>query len=154
VALELSGFRRKGEPKYPVQTHCKVWRSLGPVRDFTEDGAGEFGITDVISSQYSPLHADGLSKGKIDAALLRREKGLPGLAFRVLVKEPLMVTLPNDHRLAALKAVRPRDLAGEAFVIASYTAPVLRAVIDDYLKRSGVNITPAHEANHVSMGIP
>ncbi len=47
----------------------------------------------MISSQYSPLLADGLSKGKIDAAFLRREKGVPGLAFRLLVKEPLMVIL-------------------------------------------------------------
>jgi LysR family hca operon transcriptional activator len=107
----------------------------------------------MISSQYSPRLADGISKGKIDAAFLRREKGVPGLAFRVLVKEPLVAILPSNHRLAALKAISPRDLAGETFVIVSNTAPVLRAVIDDYLKRSGINITPAHEADHVTMGI-
>ena len=107
----------------------------------------------MISSQYSPLLADGLLKGKIDAAFLRREKGIPELAYRVLVKEPLMVVLPSDHRLAALKAISPRDLAGEAFVNVSATAPVLRAVIDNYLKQSGANITPAHEADHLSMGM-
>ncbi|HZZ16145.1 MAG TPA: LysR family transcriptional regulator, partial [Candidatus Sulfotelmatobacter sp.] len=107
----------------------------------------------MISSQYSPLLADDLSKGKIDAAFLRREKGVPGLAFRLLVKEPLVVILPSDHRLAALKAISPVDLVGETFVIVSHTAPVLRAVIDDYLKRSGIKITPAHEADHVTMGI-
>src|SRR5580698_4252607 len=41
----------------------------------------------MISSQYSPLLAEGLLKGKIDAAFLWREKGVPGLAFRLLVKE-------------------------------------------------------------------
>jgi LysR family hca operon transcriptional activator len=107
----------------------------------------------MISSQYSPLLADGLSKGKIDAAFLRREKGLPDLAFRLLVKEPLVVILPGDHRLAALKAISPRDLVGETFVAVSNTAPVLRVVIDNYLKRSGVNITPDHEADHLSMGM-
>ena len=107
----------------------------------------------MISSQYSPLLADGLSKGKIDAAFLRREKGVPGLAYRVLVKEPLMVILPSDHRLAALKAISPRDLVGETFVIVSDTAPVLRVVIDNYLKRSGIKITAAHEADHLSMGM-
>src|SRR3981081_2873057 len=61
----------------------------------------------MISSQYSPLLADGLSKGKIEAAFLRRERGVPGLAYRVLVKEPLLVILPSDHRLAALKAISP-----------------------------------------------
>jgi LysR family hca operon transcriptional activator len=107
----------------------------------------------MISSQYSPLLADGLSKGKIDAAFLRREKGVPGLAFRLLLREPLMVILPSDHRLAALKAISPRDLVGEPFVIVSDTAPVLRGVIDDYLKRCGIKITPAHEADHVTMGM-
>jgi LysR family transcriptional regulator, hca operon transcriptional activator len=107
----------------------------------------------MISSQYSPRLADGLSKGKIDAAFLRREKGVPGLAFRLLVKEPLMVILPSDHRLAALKAISPRDLVGETFVGVSDTAPVLRAIIDDYLKRSGINVTPAHEADNVTVGI-
>jgi len=105
----------------------------------------------MISSQYSPLLADGLSKGQIDAAVLRREKG--GLAFRLLVKEPLMVILPSDHHLAARQVISPGDLVGETFVSVSDTAPVLRAVIDEYLKRSGINITPAHEADHLAMGI-
>jgi len=78
---------------------------------------------------------------------------MPDLAFRLLVKEPLVVILPSDHRLAALKAISPRDLAGETFVTVSHTAPVLRAVIDNYVKRSRINITPAHEADHVTMGI-
>lgn len=107
----------------------------------------------MISSQYSPLLADGLSNGKIDAALLRRERGAPDLAFRLLVKEPLMVILPSNHRLAALKAISPQDLVGETFVTVSQTAPVLRGVIDNYLKRSGIKITPAHQADHVTMGM-
>ena len=64
-----------------------------------------------------------------------------------------MVVLPSDHRLAVLKAISPRDLVGETFMTVSDTAPVLRGVIDNYLKRSGIKITPAHEADHVTMGI-
>ena len=107
----------------------------------------------MISSQYSPLLANALLKGTVDAAFLRRERGVPDLAFRLLVKEPLVVILPSDHHLAALKAISPRDLAGEKFVTVSGTAPVLRVVIDNYLKRSGINITPAHEADHLAMGM-
>ena len=107
----------------------------------------------MISSQYSPLLAEGLSKGRIDAAFLRRERGLPELAYRVLVKEPLMVVLPGNHRLAAFKSIDPGDLVGEPFVTVSNTAPVLRVVIDNYLKRCGINITPAYEADHLSMGM-
>jgi LysR family hca operon transcriptional activator len=106
-----------------------------------------------ISSQYSPLLADGLASGKIDAAFLRRERGVPDLAFRLLVKEPLVVILPVDHSLASRKAISAVDLMGEPFVTVSNTAPVLRAVIDNFIKRSGIKITPAHEADHLSMGM-
>jgi len=107
----------------------------------------------MISSQYSPLLADGLSKGKIDAAFLRRERGVPDLAFRLLVKEPMMVVLPRDHRLAALKSIGPRDLVSETFVTVDDTAPVLRMVIDNYLKRSGINIKPTHEVDNLAMAM-
>jgi LysR family hca operon transcriptional activator len=107
----------------------------------------------MISSQYSPPLANALSNGKIDAAFLRREQGFPELAFRLLVKEPLVVVLPSNHHLAALKSISPADLVGEAFVTVAHTAPVLREVIDNYLKRSGVHLTPAHEIDHVVMGM-
>src|SRR5882762_668131 len=63
----------------------------------------------MISSQYSPQLADAISKGKIDAAFLRQEEEAPDLAFRPLVKEPLIVVMPSDHRLASLQAVSPKD---------------------------------------------
>jgi LysR family transcriptional regulator, hca operon transcriptional activator len=107
----------------------------------------------MISSQYSPQLANALLKGNVDAAFLRRERGLPDLAYRVLIKEPLVAVLPKDHRLAALEGISPQDLVGETFVGVSNTAPVLRAVIDNYLKRSGIKITPAHEVDHVVMGV-
>lgn len=107
----------------------------------------------MITSQFSPLLANALVKGELDAALMRREEGMPDLAFRLLVKEPLIVVMPSDHRLARLKAISSRDLAGEPFVNVSEMAPVLRAVIDGYLKRSGLNIRPAHVADHLAMGM-
>src|ERR1700730_484387 len=107
----------------------------------------------MISSQYSPLLASALVKGTVDAAFLRRERGVPDLAFRLLVKEPLVVVLPRDHRLARLKSIRPRELVSETFVTVDDTAPVLRMVIDNYLKRSGINIKPAHEVNNLAMAM-
>jgi len=78
---------------------------------------------------------------------------MPELAYRVLVKEPLMVVLPSNHRLAALKSIGAKDLEGEIFVTVSKTAPVLRVVIDNYFKRFGIGITPTHEADHLAMGM-
>jgi LysR family hca operon transcriptional activator len=42
---------------------------------------------------------------------------------------------------------------GETFVTVSHTAPVLRGVIDNYLKRSGIHITPVHAMDNVVMGM-
>jgi LysR family hca operon transcriptional activator len=155
VEAGAEAARRAAHPAKPCFTmgfltgHESTWmpEALRILRDELPN------IDVMISSQYSPRLAKALVKGDVDAAFLRREKGVPELAYRVLVKEPLVVILPSDHRLAALKAISPRDLVGETFVTVSDTAPVLRVVIDNYLKRSGTNIRPAHEADHLAMGI-
>jgi LysR family hca operon transcriptional activator len=61
----------------------------------------------IITSQFSPLLANALVKGKLDAALLRRKEGMPELAFRLLIKEPLVVVSPSDYRLAGLRPSIP-----------------------------------------------
>jgi len=86
-------------------------------------------------------------------AFLRPEKGMGDLVYKVLTTEPLVMILPSDHRLAALKAISLRDIAGETFVAVSRTAPTLRGIIDDYIQRSGVHITAHHEADHMFMAI-
>src|ERR1700738_5216532 len=155
VAGAAEAARRVAHPAKPCFTigfltgHELTWmpEALQILRDELPN------IDVMISSQYSPQLANALLKGTVDAAFLRRERGLPDLAYRVLIKEPVVVVLPSDHRLAALKAISPGDLVGETFVGVSNTAPVLRVVIDNYLKRSGIKITPAHEVDHVVMGV-
>ena len=92
-------------------------------------------------------------RGKLDVAFLRPETQATGLAFKLVTKEPLVVVLPADHRLASLEAINPQDIAGETFIGVSDTAPVLRVVIDDYLRRSGVDIRPDHEVDHLAMAM-
>lgn len=105
----------------------------------------------MLVTQKSPELTSALLRGKVDVAVLRPEPGLPDLAFKHLMTEPLVVVLPSDHRLAELEVISPRDFEGETFVNVSSTAPVLRAVIDDYLKKSGISIAMAHEASSISM---
>jgi len=106
-----------------------------------------------VSSQYSPGLADDLMRGKLDAAFLRPEAQAPDLVYRLVVREKLVVVLPRDHRLAARDAIDPRDIAGETFVSVSNTAPSLRIVIDDYLKRAALDITPSHEVDNIAMAM-
>jgi len=107
----------------------------------------------IISSQPSPELASALLGGRVDVAFLRPEKGMPDLGYKTLTTEPLVVVLPSDHRLAAQKSIGLRDIADETFIAVSQTAPTLRAVIDDYLEKSGISLPPDHEADNLSMAV-
>jgi LysR family hca operon transcriptional activator len=106
-----------------------------------------------ISSKHSPQLAEGLATGQLDAAFLRREERYPDLVYKVLIKEPLVVLLPSDHRLASCKAIGLKDLAGETFIGMGDQAPVLRAIIEDYIRRSGIDLQPAHRGEYISMAV-
>ncbi len=106
-----------------------------------------------VSSQTSPELADGLTRGRLDLAFLRPEPDMPALEYKVVMQEPLVVVMPSDHRLAAREAIAIQDIAAETFLGMSKTAPVLQAVIDDYLKRSGIEIRATHEIDNLGMAI-
>lgn len=103
-----------------------------------------------VSSGFSTDLADDLQRGKIDVAFLRREPK-PDLEYRLVTKEPLVVILPSDHPLAAAAAIAPRQLLGQTFIGISEVAPVLRRSIQDYLKRSGIEIVPTLEIDNYMM---
>jgi LysR family transcriptional regulator, hca operon transcriptional activator len=106
-----------------------------------------------VTSEYSPVLADALTRGRLDLAFMRREANAPDLLFRTVTQEALMVVLPSDHRLAPRGSIELREIADEPFVTVSNTAPALRMVIDDYVRQSRIAITPAHEADNLAMAI-
>jgi LysR family hca operon transcriptional activator len=105
-----------------------------------------------VSSDHSTTLADELQRGKLDIAFLRPEPK-PDLEYKLVVKEPLVVILPSDHPLVERAAVAARDLVGETFIGISNTPRALRAVIDDYLKRSAIEIAPHLEIDNYAMAI-
>jgi LysR family hca operon transcriptional activator len=106
-----------------------------------------------VASQYSPDLADALLRGRLDIAFMRPEAVSSDLVFKRVTREPLVAILPSDHRLAAREAVAPQDLVGQAFIGVSRTAPALRAVIDGYIKRVGLDLKPAHEVDNLAMAM-
>jgi LysR family transcriptional regulator, hca operon transcriptional activator len=106
-----------------------------------------------ISSKHSPQLADGLATGRLDAAFLRPEEQYPDLVYKVLIREPLIAVLPSDHRLASRETVNLQDLVGETFIGMADQAPVLRSIIEDYIRRSGLDLEPAHRVEYLSMAI-
>ncbi len=106
-----------------------------------------------ISSGYSPVLAEGLERGELDLAFMRPERGYPQLEYVAVEVEPILAVLPSDHKLAARKTVSIKDLAKETFIGMSNTAPVLQGIIDDYLRKSGVPLKPAHRVDNLAMGL-
>jgi LysR family hca operon transcriptional activator len=106
-----------------------------------------------ISSQTSPDLAQALLRGKLDLAFMRPEAQMPDLDYTVIVKEPLVVAMPSDHRLASQTAVALQDIAGELFIGMSNTAPTLKAVIDNYLERSAMDLRPVHTVDNLAMAM-
>jgi LysR family hca operon transcriptional activator len=105
-----------------------------------------------VSSDYSPDLAEALTRGRLDLAFLRVEAGYD-LEYHVVDREPLIVLMPSDHRLTAKEAIHPRELVGEIFIGGANKAGVLRAVTEDYLRRSGVDIKFDHGVDNMAMAM-
>src|ERR1700677_3623432 len=105
-----------------------------------------------ISSDYSPDLAEALVRGRLDVAFLRTEPTFD-LGYEVGDHEPLIVLMPSDHRLTSREAIHPREFVGEIFIGGSNKATVLRAVTEDYLRRSGLDIKLDYGVDNLAMAI-
>jgi LysR family hca operon transcriptional activator len=106
----------------------------------------------VVASDYSPDLAQALARGRLDLAFLRVEPGYD-LEYHVVDREPLIVLMPSDHRLTTRGAVSPQDLVGEIFIGGSNKASVLRAITEEYLSRSGLDIKLDHGVDNLAMAM-
>src|SRR5256885_8152256 len=61
--------------------------------------------------------------------------------------------MPSDHRLTSREAIHPREFVGEIFIGGSNKATVLRAVTEDYLRRSGMDIKLDHGVDNMAMAM-
>jgi LysR family transcriptional regulator, hca operon transcriptional activator len=105
-----------------------------------------------VSSDYSPDLAEALGRGRLDLAFLRVEPGYD-LGYHVVDREPLIVLMPSDHPLTAKQAIYPDELIGQIFIGGSNKATVLRAVTEDYLRRSGVDIKLDYGVDNLAMAM-
>jgi LysR family hca operon transcriptional activator len=88
-------------------------------------------------------------KGRLDAAFMRLEEQMGDLAYRRIRADPLVFVFPSDHRLASYESIEPREIANETFIVPSKTAPAVRRVVLEYLKRASVKPKPDYEVHNV-----
>lgn len=76
------------------------------------------GIEITLSEDSSTRMAQRVLDGQLDLAIAALDVALPdGLSTRVLLREPVLVALPREHRLAGSTAVEVRALRGDPFVL-------------------------------------
>jgi LysR family transcriptional regulator, hca operon transcriptional activator len=105
-----------------------------------------------VTSDYSPDLAEALVRGRLDVAFLRPEPDYD-LEYHEVDREPLIVLMPNDHRLTARETIRPQDFLGEIFIGGSNKASLLRAVTEAYLRRAGLDIKLDHGVDNMAMAM-
>ncbi len=59
----------------------------------------------------------GIENGLLDIAIMIGERPYPGLRSRAFWSERILVTLPEDHRLAMRERIHWSDLTGERFLL-------------------------------------
>jgi LysR family hca operon transcriptional activator len=154
VEAAVEAARRSAQPARKTFSigfltgHEMNW--LQPAMHMLRDELKNIEVT--ISSDHSQDLAEALVRGRLDLAFLRVEPGYD-LKYHVVDREPLIVLMPRGHRLTSREAVRPQDLAGEIFIGGSNKAAVLRAVTEDYLRRSGIDLKLDHGVDNMAMAI-
>jgi LysR family hca operon transcriptional activator len=103
-----------------------------------------------LASQSSPALAGALMRGTIDVALLRRETQAPGVIFKFMIKEPLVVMVPAGHRLASRKEISPQEIAAETYISPTRFAPVLKSAIEGYMVKVGMTLKPEYESDNLT----
>jgi LysR family transcriptional regulator, hca operon transcriptional activator len=144
----VEAARRAAKRGSPSASKPVTWlpRAMHVLRDELKD------IHVAITSDYSPDLAEALIRGRLDMAFMRTEPGFD-LCYEVVDREPLIVLMPNDHRLAGRKTIHPREFAGEIFIGGSNKAGVLHAVTEDYLRRSRLDIKLDHGVDNLAMAM-
>jgi LysR family hca operon transcriptional activator len=154
VEAATAAARRVGQPARPVfSLGCVVGHEADCLPAATSILQGFMPNTEIrVFSGFSTTLAADLLRGSLDLAFLRREPE-PGLAYRLVVAEPLVVILPRTHRLAARKTIDVSDLGREIFIGISRVPRVLRGVVMDYLEQAGVAVVPRLEIDNFAMAI-
>jgi DNA-binding transcriptional LysR family regulator len=94
-----------------------------------------------VQTLHSILQARAVKARTVDVGFMFPPPEDDALQIAGLVRYPLVVALPENHRLAARAELSPGDLAGESYVmLAPDVAPTYGAIVTKYWERVGVSI--------------
>ena len=105
-------------------------------------------VTLALEEMSSSEQSRALAAGALDVGFMRRPPPIePGLIGTVVRREPIVLALPRDHALAAVRVLRLRELAREPFVVfPARPRPSWADVAIDLCRRAGFEPRIAQEA--------
>ncbi|MDX3805106.1 LysR substrate-binding domain-containing protein [Bosea thiooxidans] len=89
-----------------------------------------------LHSRSSDRIVEWVIAGQIDLGITEHATPHPNVVSRMLARIPNVCAVPEGHRLASLKTIRPEDLDGENFV--SIGSPDRRAFVETVFEQAGV----------------
>jgi DNA-binding transcriptional LysR family regulator len=94
-----------------------------------------------VQTLNSMLQVRAVKARTVDVGFMFPPPADDALQIARLVRYPLVVALPTNHRLAARAELSPGDLAGESYVmLTADVAPAYGAIVTRYWERVGVSI--------------
>jgi DNA-binding transcriptional LysR family regulator len=114
------------------------------------------GVVLELFELISKPQEEALAAGRIEVGFLYPPVEDPGITTEVISEEPLMVVLPEEHRLADRDEVALEELAGEPFVmLPRRNRPALHDRIVGECRRAGFSPKVVQEANnlHTMLGL-
>lgn len=84
------------------------------LRDFRKSHA-DLGLQ--LREMTTPAQCEALSKGSIDVGIMRPGPSLGVFKSEVILREPFVVAVPEEHKLARARQVDIRSLAQEPFIM-------------------------------------
>ena len=94
-----------------------------------------------VQTLNSVLQVRAVKGRTVDVGFMLSPPAEQGLHIERLVRFPLVIALPANHRLATRAQLSPRDLAGESYVtLAADVAPMYGEIVTKYWEQAGVRM--------------
>jgi DNA-binding transcriptional LysR family regulator len=86
-------------------------------------------VTLSLSSMQAARQLEQLTEGRLDVGFLRTPSRYPvGIASVIIARQPIVIALPSDHKLAKSRSVSAAMLAEEQFLVPTFFFPHTSAV--------------------------
>ena len=109
------------------------------------------GVTVTWQEMSSAEQVEALQEDKIDLAFLHTPHPLPGLEARLIVRDPMVMAVPDLHPLAKRKRVDLKSFAGDDFILPlRHMSPIFYDSIIVACRAAGLTPTiPPHQPRNL-----